>query len=228
MAISTGSAAIDLLLGGGIREGMVTDIFGQSGAGKSQLCFTLSANCAKDGGKVVFVDTAGTFRPERIIDIGSQNALEKITFVRPLSTVDQINTINKIRDIEPQLVIIDTLTSLFSAEYSGASRHLAVMKYLHQLAIWAINSCCSVVVTNMVRNAPITLVDQGGHNVAQAIVPWHQREYLGSSVSIYSHVRLKLEIINAAKSLFQAVLIQPVGKDPAHYRITGKGICDII
>jgi RecA/RadA recombinase len=176
---------------------------------------------------VVFVDTAGTFRPERIIDIGSQNALEKITFVRALTTIDQVNAIHKIQDVEPQLVIVDTLTSLFSAEYSGPSRHRAVMKYLHQLAVWAINSRCSVVVTNMVRNAPIAVTDQARHYVAQAIVPWQQLEYLGSSVSIYSHIRLKLEIINAAKSLFQAVLIQPIGRGPAEYRITAKGICDV-
>ncbi len=45
--IHTGSMSIDRLLGGGIRTGMVTDIFGQSGTGKSQLCFMLCASYAK-------------------------------------------------------------------------------------------------------------------------------------------------------------------------------------
>ncbi len=227
--ISTGSAAIDSLLGGGIHAGMITDIYGESGSGKSQICFTLCVNAARNGCKIVFVDTAGTFRPERIIEIGSQSTLEKITFVRALTTFDQINTINKIQDIDPQVVIFDTLTSLFSAEYSGPVRHLAVMKHLHQLALMAINSGCAVVVTNMIRNIPpITVVDRAGHNVFQTMVRSHQREYLGSSVSLYSHMKLKLEIIDAAKSLFQALLIQPAGKKPMQYAITSKGISDIV
>ncbi len=223
--ISTGSQAIDSLLGGGIRTGLISDIYGESGSGKSQLCFTLCVNCARDGGRVVFLDTAGTFRPERIVDIGSQNVLEKITFLRALTTIDQIKAIHKIRDIEPRLVIIDTLTSLFSSEYSGPARHLAVMKYLHQLAHLAINSSCAVVVTNMIRNAPIANMNQIGQNT-QAMMPSQQREYLGSSVSIYSHIKLKLDIVDPLNSLFQAYLIQPPGKGPVHYTITAKGISD--
>ncbi len=226
--ISTGSAATDSLLGGGVREGMVIDIYGESGSGKSQLCFTLCANCAKDGSKVVFIDTAGTFRPERIVEIsGSSSALEKITYMRALTTLDQVNAVDRVLDINPQLVVVDTLTSLFSAEYSGPARHLAVMKHLHQLALLAINSGCSVVVTNMVRTAPITVIDQAGRNVAQRVVPSQLREYLGSSVSIYSHIKIKLEIVDAAKSMFRALLVQPAGKSPAQFRITAKGISEI-
>jgi len=207
---------------------MVTDVYGESGSGKSQLCFTLCANCVRDGGSAMFVDTAGTFRPERIVEIaGTPDALDRITFVRALNTYDQAGAVKRIMDTGPRLVILDTLTSLFSAEYSGPARHLAVMKHLHELALVAINAGCAVVVTNMVRNAPITVVDQAGRNVAQAVVPSQQREYLGSSVSIYSHVKIKLEIVDAAKSSFQALLVQPAGKAPAPFAITSRGISDI-
>lgn len=227
--ISTGSKAIDSLLGGGVRAGMVTDIYGESGSGKSQLCFTLCANCVRAGGRAAFIDTAGTFRPERIVEIsGSQNTLEKITFVRALTTLDQAEAIKKVLDVDPQLIVVDTLTSLFSAEYSGPARHLAVMKHLHELALLAINAGCAVVMTNTVRAAPITVVDQAGRNVAQAFVPSQQREYLGSSVSIYSHTKLKLEIVDAAKSVFRALLVQPPGKSPAQFTITPQGTSDIV
>ncbi len=225
--ISTGSNAIDSLLGGGVHTGMITDIYGESGSGKSQLCFTLCANCAKEGASTLFIDTAGTFRPERIMEIsGSQQALEKITYIRALTTIDQTNTTKKILDIEPALVVVDTLTSLFSTEYSGPARHLAVMNYLHKLALLAINSGCAIVVTNMVRTAPMTLVDQAGRNIAQAVVPSQQREYHGSSVSIYSHMKIKLEIVDGAKSSFQAVLVQPAGKGSVPFAITVQGISD--
>jgi RecA/RadA recombinase len=224
--ISTGSKAIDALLGGGVRTGMLTDVFGESGSGKSQLCFTLCSNCVRDGGRAIFVDTAGTFRPERIVEMsGLPGALDRITFVRALATHDQTSAVKKIAGLDPCLVIVDTATSLFSVEYSGPARHLAVMRHLHELALAAINSGCAVVITNMVRNTPITLVDQAGRNAAQAGVPSQQREYLGSSVSIYSHMKLKLEIVDAAKSLFQATLVQPAGKS-VRYTITPRGISD--
>ncbi|HKU48600.1 MAG TPA: ATPase domain-containing protein [Nitrososphaera sp.] len=226
--ISTGSESLDDLLGGGIRSGMITDVYGESGSGKTQLCFTLAVNCAKNGDRVLFVDTAGTFRPERILEIGtSREVLEKITYLRAFGTADQVSVVQKIPQLDPQLLIIDTVTSLFSAEYSGPSRHLAIMKHLHDLAISAMASHCAVVITNMVRNVPATVIDQAGRNVAQAIIPSQQREYLGSSVSIYSHFKLKLEIVDARNSVFRAVLVQPPGKDPATFGITSRGISEI-
>ncbi|HEU4822941.1 MAG TPA: DNA repair and recombination protein RadB, partial [Nitrososphaeraceae archaeon] len=62
MIISTGSASLDSLLGGGIRSGLVTDFFGKSGTGKSQLCFSLCVNCAREifpGETIIFIDTTG-------------------------------------------------------------------------------------------------------------------------------------------------------------------------
>ena len=101
------------------------------------------------------------------------------------------------------------------------------MKYLHELALLAINSRSAVVVTNMVRTAPpITVMDQAGRNIGHAIVPWQQREYLGSSVSIYSHMKMKLEIVDGAKSPFRAVLMQPARKEQAPFAITIHGISD--
>lgn len=211
--ISTGSAALDALLGGGVRLGFVTDVYGESGSGKSQLCFTLCASCARAGGRAVFVDTAGTFRPERISEIAGKDALDRITFIRALHSEDQIAALRKARDMDIQLLIVDTLTSLFSAEYYGPSRHLAVMSHLRDLAVYAINSGCAVVVTNMVRNAP----SDGG--------PAIQREYLGGSVSIYSHAKVRLAIENPAKAAFNATVVQPPAGSAA-FSVTAGGISD--
>jgi RecA/RadA recombinase len=237
--IHTGSISIDRLLGGGIRTGIVTDIYGQSGAGKSQLCFTLCANYAKHSrqeDRILFIDTVGTFRPERISEIAgsrkSNTILNKIMFVRALNTYDQINAIGLIPDINPRLVIIDTATSLFSYEFKGATRHLVLMNYIHRLSRAAINFDCAVVITNMVRDVPIrtTIMDQGGHNLTTAIKALtnssQQREFMGASLSIYIHMKLKLEIINLEKSLFGASLMQPIRKDRVLFNITSKGISD--
>jgi RecA/RadA recombinase len=225
--ISTGSSGLDAILGGGVHTGMLTDFYGESGSGKSQMCFTLCANCVRKGSNAFFIDTSGTFRPERIMEISRMHqVLESITYLRAFTTIDQVNAINKILEMSPMLIIVDSLTSLFSIEYSGPARHLAIMSYLHKLARLAVTTNCAVVVTNMVRNAPITVVDQAGRNVANAIVPSQQREYLGSSVSIYSHMRIKLEISDSTRSWFRAILMQPAVKGSAPFTISSDGITD--
>jgi RecA/RadA recombinase len=237
--IHTGSTSIDRLLGGGIRTGMVTDIYGQSGAGKSQMCFTLCANCARYSKRediIMFIDTAGTFRPERISEIaGSEradNILNKIMFVRALSTADQMNAIKRIEDIYPRLVIIDTVTALFSNEFKGVTRHLKLMKHLHVLSLAAINFDCAIVITNMVRNIPLrtAIIHQAGHNLTTDIKttnkPFQQSEFMGTSVSIYTHIKLKLEIVNLERSIFRANLMQPARSDQVLYSITSRGISD--
>jgi hypothetical protein len=106
------------------------------------------------------------------------------------------------------------------------------MNHLHELSLAAINFDCAIVITNMVRNIPVitTLADQGGHNLTTAIKTTinssQQREFMGTSVSIYAHMKLKLEIIDLEKSLFMASLMQPSRKDQVHFTISSKGISD--
>ncbi len=214
MRISTGSKSLDALLKGGIMTGLLTDVYGAAGSGKSQLCFTLCANCARAGGKALFIDTTGAFRPERISEIaGSGDVLDSITVVRALGTEDQVAAVSRATESDADLVIVDSLTSLFSAEYSGPSRHLAVMSHMHELALLAINAPCAVVATNMVRTVP---QDDWGI----------EREYLSGTVSIHAHVRLRFERQDATKSLYQATLVQPPGGS-VQFSISRGGIHDL-
>ena len=247
MIISTGSLSLDRLLGGGIRTGLLTDVYGPSGTGKSQLCFSLCVNSAKylkQNEMIMFIDTVGTFRPERVSEIARQETnneiLDKIIFIRAFSTNDQIKSLRKIYDIKPLLIIIDSATSLFSTEYRGASRHLVLMNHLHELSFAAINFDCAVVITNMVRNVPVvrTISDQGENNVNKVIKTttttttisnsYQQREFMGTSVSIYSHIKLRLEIVNSEKSIVRASLMQPTRRDQVSFRIISRGFSDQI
>ena len=246
MIISTGSLSLDRLLGGGIRTGLLTDVYGPSGTGKSQLCFSLCVNSAKylkQKEMIMFIDTVGTFRPERVSEIARQETnneiLDKIIFIRAFSTNDQIKSLRKIYDIKPLLIIIDSATSLFSSEYRGASRHLVLMNHLHELSFAAINLDCAVVITNMVRNVPVvrTISDQGDNNVNKVIKAttttttrnsYQQREFMGTSVSIYSHIKLRLEIVNSEKSIVRASLMQPSPRGQVSFRIISRGFSDQI
>src|ERR1700693_3380113 len=72
---STGSRALDELLLGGIETQALTEFYGEFGSGKSQICHTLCATARQpidssgmDSG-VIYIDTEGTFRPERVEQI---------------------------------------------------------------------------------------------------------------------------------------------------------------
>lgn len=73
--LSTGSRELDKLLGGGIETGSITEVFGEFRTGKTQLCHTLAVTCqlpvSQGGGegKCLYIDTEGTFRPERLLAV---------------------------------------------------------------------------------------------------------------------------------------------------------------
>ena len=67
--ISTGLKKLDQLLGGGIKEGLITDVYGSNATGKTQLALQISLNVLKNGGQVLFQDTTNEFRPERLVEM---------------------------------------------------------------------------------------------------------------------------------------------------------------
>ena len=64
--LSTGSEALDGLLGGGYEEGKITEVFGASNSGKTQLAIQATVMAAAKGWRSVYVDTESKFRPERV------------------------------------------------------------------------------------------------------------------------------------------------------------------
>jgi DNA repair protein RAD51 len=79
--ISTGSKELDSLLDGGIETGSITELFGEFRTGKTQLCHQLCVTCqlpfnqGGGEGKALFIDTEGTFRPERCLAIAERYGL---------------------------------------------------------------------------------------------------------------------------------------------------------
>lgn len=82
--LTTGSRELDKLLGGGIETGSITEVFGEFRTGKTQLCHTLAVTCqlpiTQGGGegKCLYIDTEGTFRPERLLAVC--NYLQNVVF----------------------------------------------------------------------------------------------------------------------------------------------------
>jgi DNA repair protein RadA len=172
--ITTGSKDLDDLIGGGIETNAITEAYGKFSSGKSQLAFQLTVNVQKpkkDGGlegAALFIDTEATFRPERIAelakaaDMDPNKVLENIMVVRAMTTEQQILTVERsdklIQEKNIKLVIVDSMTSLFRAEFVGrgalSERQQKLNSHVHRLQTLADSHNLAVFITNQVMDNP--------------------------------------------------------------------------
>ncbi len=187
--IPSGSKAFDALLGGGFESGAITECFGEFGSGKTQLAHMLSVNCQKQdpNAMVVYVDTENTFRPERIIELAKaaglepEKVLKNLKIARAYNSDHQMLLVEKVEDLiknqklNVRLVIVDSLTAHFRAEFIGrgtlAERQQKLNKHLHVLLKLADTHNLCVYVTNQVMARPDMFFGDptqaiGGHVVA--------------------------------------------------------------
>jgi len=213
--ISTGLLKLDNFLSGGIPNGVIVDIFGGNGTGKTQLLLQLSINSIKNGGNVLYLDTTGGFRPERILEIQKKfnidfNLLDKITVSRITNTFEQINSIKNFQENNFSLIVIDNVTDLFSYEYKNNKsifeKNSLFMKYMHELSFYAITNKIPIVITNMIRN-------MDGKEV----------ENMASAIDLFTHIKIHL-FKNA--SIFNGEIYSPFNKESFSYEITTLGLSD--
>jgi len=194
--VSTGSKALDELLGGGVETQAITEAYGAFGSGKSQIGFQLAINVQlpiEEGGlngNCLFIDTEATFRPERLKQVAEakgvdpEKALKKIFVARAYNSDHEVFLVEKssemISEKNIKLLIIDSLTSHFRADYVGrgelAPRQQKLNRLLHNLQRLADSHNIAVFVTNQVLANPAILFGDptrpiGGHVLA------HQATY---------------------------------------------------
>src|SRR3989344_2363896 len=188
---TTGSQALDTLLGGGIETGAITECFGEFGSGKTQIGHTMAVRVQKQipGAIVVYIDTENTFRPERIIQIAEaegmdpKEVLQNIKVARAFNSDHQMLLGEKVEDLikkqnlNVKLVVVDSLTAHFRAEYIGrgtlAERQQKINRHMRDLSrLGFLNNVC-VYVTNQVMSRPDMFFGDptqaiGGHIVGHA------------------------------------------------------------
>ncbi|KAL6708815.1 carboxymethylenebutenolidase [Coniothyrium glycines] len=172
--ISTGSKALDAILGGGFQTMSISEVFGEFRCGKTQLSHTMSvlAQLPKDmggaEGKVAYIDTEGTFRPERITQIAErfgvdpETAQDNITYARAVNSEHQMELLNKIAEFfvnnEYRLLIIDSIMALFRVDYTGRGelneRQQKLNQFLSKLTHIAEEFNVAVLMTNQVQSDP--------------------------------------------------------------------------
>lgn len=172
--ITTGTKSLDNLLGKGIETQAITELIGEFGSGKTQICHELSVTVQLPvergglNGKALYIDTEGTFRPERIMNISKglgidpDGALGNIIYARAYNSDHQILLIDEATNLIPanniRLVIVDSVITHFRSEYPGrevlAIRQQKLNKHLHQLLRISDIFNIAVVVTNQIQSAP--------------------------------------------------------------------------
>ena len=191
--IKVGSDAFNEVMGGGFETAAITEMYGEFGSGKTQVAHQLSVNVQLPldrgglNGKVIYIDTENTFRPERIIQMAdkmgldSNTTLKNIKIARAYNSDHQMLLAEKSEDLlktgEYKLLVVDSLTAHFRAEFIGrgtlSERQQKLNKHMHTLLKLADMYNVAVIVTNQVMARPNVMFGDptiaiGGHIVGHS------------------------------------------------------------
>jgi len=168
--ITTGCECLDSLLGGGIRTQALTEIYGNSGCGRTQLCMQLmvTAQLSDENVSVVYIDTENRFRPEKVAKIAERVGLEpegvlkNVHVARAFNTHHQMLLVDDARKLAEKLkkegrpvrlIMVDSLATYFKSEYVGretlADRQQKLNRHLHDLRKFGELNNAAVVFTNL-------------------------------------------------------------------------------
>lgn len=189
--ISTGTTSLDDLFGGGIETQAITEIYGEYGTGKTQICHTLCVMVQMPKNKggleagAIYIDTEGTFRPERIYtiaetrDLDPNEALENVVVAKAYNSAHQELIMEDVGSIidktGAKLLIVDSAVAHYRAEFLGrgtlASRQQRLNKFMHLLLRIAETYNVAAIATNQIQASPDTYFGDpfrptGGHVVA--------------------------------------------------------------
>lgn len=196
--ITTGSAGFDGLLGGGVQSMSITEVFGEFRTGKTQLAMTLCVTVQLPeelggcGGKAAFIDTEGTFRPDRLreiaarFDLNPAEVLENVIVARAYNTEHQVELLDKLavrfskEGGAYKLLVVDSVISLFRTDYNGrgelGERQQKLNQHLAKLMRLADEYNLAVLISNQMMADPaggLTFMADpkkpiGGHVLAHA------------------------------------------------------------
>ena len=211
--IKTGLDKLDEILGGGLKSGTVTDIFGASGTGKTQLTLQIMMYALSENHRILYQDTTGGFRPERLVEMSEQAGsgfLDKISVARITNVKEQQDSLEKINPSDFSLIVIDNVTDLFSFEYPKEEQFLQkttqFSKYMKSLSQIALETKIPIILTNMIRKIDDT-----------------EQENMDSIISLYTHIKIKLTK-NQSKYVGEAFV--NLKKNQFSYVITKQGMSD--
>uniref|UniRef100_A0A8C6WGM4 Meiotic recombination protein DMC1/LIM15 homolog n=1 Tax=Neogobius melanostomus TaxID=47308 RepID=A0A8C6WGM4_9GOBI len=171
--ITTGSQEFDKLLGGGIESMAITEAFGEN-VRNAVIMFPVTSQLPGEdgysGGKVIFIDTENTFRPDRLKDIADRfnvdhdAVLDNVLYARAYTSEHQMELLDFVAAKFHEeggvfkLLIIDSIMALFRVDFSGrgelAERQQKLAQMLSRLQKISEEYNVAVFVTNQMTADP--------------------------------------------------------------------------
>jgi len=212
--ISSQIDSLDKIFSGGLQNGMITEISGFRGTGKTQLALQFSIDLLSKNKKILFIDTTVEFRPERFLQILesrnlSSSLLENLHVSHITNTQKQIEILKLFQSDDFSLLIIDNITDLFSFEYPK-KEHLLEKNtnfgnYMIKLSKLAQSKNIPIIITNQFFS----------HDDIN-----YERMY--TQLENYVHQKIQLEKI---KNRYTCKVLSPfIHGIKFHYKITNSGI----
>ncbi|XP_056649060.1 meiotic recombination protein DMC1/LIM15 homolog [Diorhabda sublineata] len=236
--LPTGSANLDKLLGGGIESMSITEVFGEFRTGKTQLSHTLCVTAQMPGekgyigGKVMFIDTEHTFRPERLrpiaerFNLNQTAVLENILYARAYNSEHQFELLNNVAAKFHEeagifkLLIIDSIMALFRVDFNGrgemANRQQKLGQMMSRLQKISEEYNVAVFVTNQITS-DFTLINAE---------PDLMKPVGGNVLAHSSTTRLCLKKGKGNKRVARIYDSPDLEEDEVSYAITSGGIDD--
>ena len=233
--VSTGAKELDKILEGGLETGSITEIYGEFRTGKTQLCHTLCVTCqlpmdqGGGEGKALYIDTEGTFRPQRLVQIAerfglnAQDVLDNVAYARAYNSDHQSQLLLQAASMMTEqrfaLLIVDSATALYRTDYNGrgelSARQVHLGRFLRSLQRLADEFGIAVVVTNQV----VAKVDGGPMAFGPQIAPIG-----GNIIAHASTTRLWLKKGRGENRVCKIVCSPSLPEADAEFAISPEGV----
>jgi len=203
---------LDELLKGGIEKGIITEIYGEGGSGKTNICIQAARSCVEEGRKAVYIDTEGISK-ERLLQIfGDRKKLENLLFFIPFSLKEQEEMVEKACRIDAGIIILDSANLFYRLEMNEdeAMATRSLTKQLITLQIEARKKNIPVIVTSQVYSA--------GDEI---------KPFAGRSMDHIAKTIIRVERVDERGEKRRAILVKHRSIEEGasvEFRITAKGI----
>ncbi|MBR4503383.1 MAG: DNA repair and recombination protein RadB [Candidatus Methanomethylophilaceae archaeon] len=215
--IPLGCQKFDRLLGGGIEGGCVTLIYGEAGAGKTNVCLQFARSIVSQGERVAYIDSEG-LSGDRISQVfaGMEDAVKNVLIFQVHSFEEQSDRIDKAEKLASAgtitAVIIDSLTMFYRLKYDDGAARNDFIRQTEALLNMARKYDIAVLVTSQVYS-----------NMNGGV------EFLGGHV-LHHNAKTIVRLDKGYEGRRAAVIMKhrslPEGRS-APYRITETGIEDV-
>lgn len=218
------NSSIDEILDGGIERGTITQIFGPPSSGKTNVALSLAVNVAKNGKKVVYVDTEGGISIDRIKQMAKfdfSKIANNIMVLEPTNFTEQNDNLraieiwlkNNYENID--LLVLDSAVALYRVDDMKSSKlNKELGKQMGILTKIARDYNIAVILTNQIYNA---FDEEGNENI---------KPVGGTILQYWSKIILQLEKtdnLHERKAILRRHRSIAEGKS-ATFKITSNGI----